>query len=239
MATLLKTKALYRTVRYHPALNAGHTLTISGARQEPIEVHMRQSDCDSACSHHAVAMALIILGLVKRGAVVNQAKRKHGIAAQLYRTLASAWFEGWYAKPLFEAIQSMNLPLVLRMKEDFKGVDEFSADALLNGKLVLLAYESERNRHRHWVLGVGVSGFQTSTSFAIDTLLVLCPSSDLVPLASHNARFYCDTATKFTKSGASVSWQFESMPYSREPVRLMAAISLEPSELHDNFDLQE
>ena len=66
MATLLKTKALYRTVRYHAALDAGHTLSVSGARQEPVEVLLRQSDMDSACAHHCVAMALIILGLVKR-----------------------------------------------------------------------------------------------------------------------------------------------------------------------------
>lgn len=238
MATLLKTKALYRTVRYHPALNAGHTLTVSGARQEPVDVFLRQSEIDSACAHHCVAMALITLGLVKRSAVINQAKRKSGIAAQLHRTLAAGWFEGFYAKQLFEAIESMKLPLVARLSDDFKGVDAFAVDALLKGELVLMAYESERNRYRHWVLGVGVSGLQSGKSLPVDTLLVLCPSSDPVPLASHNARLYRERATKFPKSSASVSWQFESMPYSAEPVRLMSAISLNLVPFHDNFELQ-
>ena len=85
-----------------------------------------------------------------------------------------------------------------------------------------------------------VSGFQTGKSLpVIDTLLVLCPSSDPVPLASHNGRLRTEQAVKFTKSSAATSWQFESMPYSSEPVRLMSAISLEPSELHDNFDLHD
>lgn len=237
MATLLKTKALYRTVRYHPALNAGHTLTVSGTRQEPVDVFLRQSDIDSACAHHCVAMALIILGLVKRSAVINQANRKSGIAAQLHQTLADGWFEGFHAKQLFEAIESMKLPLVARLSDDFKGVDASAVKTLLNGKLVLLAYESERNRHRHWVLGVGVSGFQAGKSVAVDTLLVLCPSSDPVPLAGYNARLYREQATKLSKSSASVSWQFESMPYSCEPVRLAAAISLDLVPFHDNFDL--
>jgi len=240
MATLRKSKPVYRTVRYHAALNAGHTLSVSGARQEPVDVFVRQSDMDSACAHHCVAMALMILGLVKRrSAVINQAKRKHGIAAQLYRKLADSWFEGLYAKQLFDAIESMKLPLVARLADNFKGVDAHAVNALRDGNLVLLAYESERNRHRHWVLGVGVSGFQTGRSSAVDTLLALCPSSDAVPLASHNARLYREPATKLTKASTSVSWQFESMPYSSEPVRLLSAISLEVIDLgepHDNFD---
>jgi hypothetical protein len=239
MATLRKPKAVYRTVRHHAALNAGHTLTVSGARQEPVDVFLRQSDMDSACAHHCVAMALIILGLVKRSAVINQAKRKTGIAAQLYQALSDGWFEGLHAKPLLEALHRMELTVKLRLRDNFEGVDAFAVEALQKGLLTLLAYESERNRHRHWVLGVGLSGFQTGESFAVDTLLVLCPSSDPVPLASHNARLHCEQATKFTKTSESASWQFESMPYSSEPVRLMSAISLEPSELHDNFHLHE
>ena len=239
MATLLKTKALYRTVRYHPALNAGHTLTVSGARQEPVDVLLRQSDIDGACAHHCVAMALIILGLVKRSAVINQAKRKSGVAAQLYQTLADGWFEGFHAKQLFEAIESMKLPLVARLRDDFKSVDASAVKALLDGKLVLLVYESERNSHRHWVLGVGVSGFQAGKSVAVDTLLVLCPSSDPMPLASHNARLYREQATKITSASASISWQFESMHYSCEPVRLLSVICLDFVPFHDNFILQD
>lgn len=201
---------------------------------------MRQSDMDSACGPHCVAMALITLGLVKRSAVLNQANRKHGLAAQLYRTLADSWFEGLYAQPLFDAIESLKLPLVARLRDNFKGVDAFAVDALRNGNLVLLVLDGLRNpHHRHWVLAVGVSGFQTGQSLSVDTVLALCPSSDPVPLASHNARLHREQATKFTKSGASASWQFDSMPYSSEPVRLTSAISLEPSELHDTFNFQE
>ena len=227
MATLRKPKSVYRTVRYHAALNAGHTLSVSGARQEPVDVLLRQSDIDGACAHHCVAMALIIMGLIKRSAVLTQAKRKHGIAAQLYQTLADGWFEGFHAKPLLDALHQMELPVILRMRDDFEGVDAFAVEALQRGLLTLVAYESQRNHHRHWVLGVGVSGFETGESFAVDTLLVLCPSSDLVPLASHNGRLQRDQAITVTKGDTPSSWQFESMPYSSEPVRLMSAISME------------
>ena len=227
MATLLKTKAVYRTVRYHAALNASHTLSVSGAHQEPVEVLLRQSDLDGACAHHCLSMALIILGLVKRSAVLNQAQRKSGIAAQLYKTLADGWFEGFHTKPLLEAIQHMELPLVVHMRDNFEGVDAFAVEALQKGLLTLLAYESERNRHRHWVLGVGVSGFEIGESFPVNTLLVLCPSSDPVPLASHNGRLHSELPIKLTKGATAISWRFESMPYCCEPVRLMSAISLE------------
>ena len=183
-------------------------------------------------------MALIILGLVKRNAVINQAKRKHGIAAKLHQTLSDSWFDGVYAQPLFDAIESMKLPLVPRLRDNFKGVDAFAVRALLDGTLVLLAFEGDRN-YRHWILALGVSGFQTGKSVAVDTLLALCPSSDPVPLTSHNARLYREPATKLTKAGTSVSWQFESMPYSSEPVRLMSAISLNHVPFHDKFDLRE
>ena len=227
MATLRNPKSVYRTVRYHAALDAGHTLSVSGTRQEPVDVFMRQSDMDGACAHHCVSIALIILGLVKRSAVLNQAKRKSGIAAQLYRAMGDSWFEGINAKPVLDALHQMELPVILRLRDNYEGVDAFAVEALQRGLLTLLAYESERNRHRHWVLGVGVSGIETGESFAVDTLLVLCPSSDPVPLASHNGRLHRDQAITDTKGNTASSWQFESMPYSSEPVRLMSAISME------------
>jgi len=113
------------------------------------------------------------------------------------------------------------------MRDDFEDVDAFAVEALQKGLLMLLAYESERNRHRHWVLGVGISGFETGESFAADTLLVLCPSSDPVPLAGHNGRLYSEQPIMLTKGATPISWQFESMPYCCEPVRLMSAISLQ------------
>ncbi|MDB5743451.1 MAG: hypothetical protein JWR68_1766 [Polaromonas sp.] len=239
MNSLIEPRAPYRTVRYHAALNAGHTLSVSGARQETVEVLLRQSDIDSSCSAHAFATALLILGVVKRNAVLQQAKRKHGVAAVLYRTLADSWFEGLHAKPFFDAIQSMTLPILPRLCDISKKVDAFAVNALLKGKLVLIAYTSERDGHSHWVLAVGVSGFQIGKTWEVDTLFVLCSSSEPVPLASHNARLNCAQPTDFGKKTASTVWQFESMPYSSEPVRLTSAIALEPSELHDNFDLHE
>ena len=226
MATLLQPQPLYRTVRYHPALNAGHTLSVRDFREKSVDVFLRQSELDSACAHHCLSMAFLILGLAKRNAMVNQATRKSGVAATLYQALADGWFKGFHALPLYQAIERMRLPLLLEMRDDFEGVDAFAVNALLKGQLVMLAYQSERNGHRHWVLGVGVSGLQSGKSFPVDTILVLCPSSDPVPLASHNARLWQEEATTFSKGCTSTSWQFESMPYASEPVLLMAAISL-------------
>ncbi|RYG22513.1 MAG: hypothetical protein EON93_25050, partial [Burkholderiales bacterium] len=159
-------------------------LTAKCQRQDPVLAHFRQSEMDGACAHHALASALVILGLIKRSAVLEQSRRRYGVAAILYTVLADHWMDGIYAPELVGAIEQLNLPLDVKWVDGFDtGVDALTVDALMRGSLVLIAYQSERDRHRHFVLAVGCGGVMDRQRSAVDTLLVLDPSMDPLPFS--------------------------------------------------------
>lgn len=216
-----------RFQRYHAALQVGCVLTAKCQRQEPVLVHFRQSEMDGACAHHALASALVILGLVKRSAVLEQSRRRYGVAAVLYMVLADHWMDGIYAPELVGAIEKLNLPLDVRWADGFDtGVDALAVDALMRGTLVLIAYQSERDRHRHFVLAVGCGGIMDRQKSVVDTLLVLDPSiEEPRPFSVSNGQLKSARLIDFRSRRSSVRWSYESEE-GTEPVRLMSAISL-------------
>lgn len=216
----------YRVQRYYPTLQIGKMLTAHCQRKEPVELHLRQSSMDSACGHHCLAMALIAMGLVKRSAVIDQARRRYGVAADLYAVLADFWMEGVYALEMVSAIDQLNLPLDVKWADGFdNGVDALAVDALTRGSIVLLAYQSERNRHRHWLTAVGCGGLMDQKTFAVDTLLVLDPSMEPLPFAIGNGQLVTPRTVDFGRRRTSVRWNYESVE-GMEPVRLMSAVGL-------------
>lgn len=201
-------------------------MTVHCQRQEPVEVHLRQSDIDGACAHHCLAMVLIILGLVKRSAVLDMAKRRYGVAANLYTVLADHWMDGTWAAEVVTAIERLDLPLVVKWADGFNsGVDAFAVDALQRGLLVMLAYQSEKDRHRHFVVGIGCGGIMEGRAVNVDSLMVLDPSSDDLPFAVGNGALRLVRQVDFSRRKSSVRWRYESL-HGAEPVRLMSAISL-------------
>jgi hypothetical protein len=216
----------YRVQRYYPTLQIGKMLTAHCQRKVPVELHLRQSSMDSACGHHCLAMALIAMGLVKRSAVIDQARRRYGVAANLYAVLADHWMEGVYALEMVSAIDQLNLPLDVTWADGFNsGVDALAVEALTRGSLVLLAYQSERNRHRHWVTAIGCGGLMDQKTFTVDTLLVLDPSMESLPLAIGNGQLVTPRSIDFKHRRTSVKWNYESAE-GTEPVRLMSAVGL-------------
>ncbi|RYE45577.1 MAG: hypothetical protein EOP24_19075 [Hyphomicrobiales bacterium] len=202
-------------------------LTVRSDRREPIGVHLRQSMLDGACAHHCVAMALVILGLMTRAGALNMAHRKNGVSAALYRALKRSWMEGLYAGELVEVLAGLNLPIAIEWTGGFdSGVDGFAVEALKRGRLVLMAYQSERGRaHRHWVLGVGCAGETSDRQLLVDSLLVLDPSVDELPFAIGNGVLYVPAPMDFGSRFKSINWTYESVD-GAENVRLMSAISL-------------
>lgn len=220
------TQSGMRVQRYHPALDIGNVLTTQSRRQEPVEVHLRQSDADSACAMHSVAMALVVLDLVKRSAVLSMAHRKYGVAADLYTALGHSWLEGAYAEDVVDALEEMALPITVRSADGFdRGVDAFAVESLKKAQLTLLAYESARDRHRHFVLGVGCAGRVVDQKLSVDSLLVLDPSADALPFSCCNGVLSIDKPVAFEKRRTSVRWLYASAGQT-EPVRLMSAISV-------------
>lgn len=220
-----------RVQRYHPALNLGDMLTVNAQRQEAVEIHMRQSSADSACALHCVAMALIILNMVKRSAVVAMTHRKYGVAADLYELLGHTWLQGVFAGEVVEALEAMELPLRVRWADGFDAdTDAFAIDSLKRCQLTMLAYEaSGSDRHRHFVLGVGCGGTMHGRNLAVDSLLMLDPSIDALPFSCCNAILSIDKANETPKRRKSIQWSYASFG-ACESVRLMSAISLVPRE---------
>lgn len=216
----------YRVQRYYPKLEIGASLAVKGRRQTLVPVHLRQSEADSACGLHCVAMALIVLDLVKRSAVLSMTHRKYGVAADLYAALGKSWHQGAYACDIVEALEALTLPVSVKWTDGFgRGVDAFAVSSLSKVQLTLIAYESARDRHRHFVLGVGCAGYMLNQRLSVDSLLVLDPSADALPFSCCNGILSVDKAVSFEARRSPVQWQYASGGQT-EPVRLMSAISI-------------
>ncbi|BEP54062.1 hypothetical protein GmRootV35_43600 [Variovorax sp. V35] len=221
------TKSGFRVQRYHAALTVGSVLTTKSRRLDPVPVHIRQSEMDSACALHCLAMAFVILDVAKRSALLSMAHRKYGVAADLFAVLGDSWLEGAYAQDVVDALEAMELPLTVRSADGFDhGVDLFAVESLLKGQLTLIAYESFKDgRYRHFLLGVGCGGHMLGQKFTVDSLLVLDPSADALPFSCCNGMLKIDRPIDFKRRRKSVEWRYESAGHS-EPVRLMSAISV-------------
>lgn len=216
----------YRVQRYHGSLRLGEVLTVEGRRKDPVELHLRQSELDAACGIHCVAMCLIALGLVKRSAILAMGQRSHGLAAHMYRLFEGSWRNGIYPEQVVDALQALGLPITVRAVHGFdNGVDRFAADRLERAELTLLAYESVRDRHRHYLLAVGCGGLKRGQTLTIDSLLVLDPSADAIPMSCCNAALVLNKPISFARRKRSVQWRYVG-PYGSENVRLMSAISI-------------
>ncbi|MCY1199125.1 hypothetical protein D9M72_105210 [compost metagenome] len=217
----------FRVQRYHAALTVGNVLTTKNRRLDPVAVHMRQSELDSACALHCIAMALVILDVAKRSALLSMAHRKYGVAADLFAVLGDSWLEGAYAQDVVDALEALELPLTVRSGDGFdQGVDVFAVESLKKAQLTLIAYESFKDgRYRHFVLGVGSGGHMAGQKFTVDSLLVLDPSADALPFSCCNGMLKIDRPIDFKRRRKSVEWRYESAGHS-EPVRLMSAISV-------------
>lgn len=226
MSTLATMRTGFRVQRYHHALRVGHMLTADVQRSHPVELHLRQSSADSACALHAIAMAFIVLDLAKRSALLVMSTRKYGVAADLYELLGFSWHQGLFADAVVDALEALKLPITVRWTDGFdNGVDAFAVDALKRGTLCLIAYESFKDRHRHFILGVGCAGVMRGAVFEIDSLLVLDPSTDALPFSCCNGMLRIDKPVDFARRQTSVRWRYESAG-DAEPVRLMSAISV-------------
>ena len=188
-------KPTARVVRFHAALIGGTTVFAQTSRKAPVAVHFAQGDLDGACGIACMCMMLAILGLVKASALEAMAHRKFGIAADVWKALEHTFFAGVNAPELCDAVRSLALPLRLTMRhvaerDDISGhcaVAEFAVSSIRSGALVMIAHRNIRNRSQHWMLAVGLGGFEYGRRVDYDTIYVLDPSTDTVPLAVYNS----------------------------------------------------
>jgi hypothetical protein len=233
----------YRFQRHHPALQPGQHLTVQNQRQEPVRILFTQSDIDSACGLHCLAMALSILDLAKGCALQFMSRRKYGVPAEVWSVFEKTYFVGVEPHDYVTLIKQLILPLSVtaRYKGD-RDLDTFAITNLMRGELVALCFKSiAHSRTRHWALGVGAAGAQHGQTAVSDTLLLLDPSCRTEPsFGVSNARLRLPThgaGSRQTKSTTAPSrsrplmWLYESPEWSAELVCLTGAVRLRRSDV--------
>ena len=223
-------KPTARVARFNPALVGGTTVRAkTDQRADPVAVHFRQGDvADSSCGLCCVSIALAALGLVKATALESMTRRRHGVASDVWRVFQPTFFTGINAPELCEAVRSLELPLRLTMRhaedrkdvEAHKSVSDFALTSLRQGALVMLAYASLRDRHQHWLLATGVGGLECRRSVDYETIYVLDPSCDPLPLAVYNS-----TLSRVERKGTvHPAWNLDGGGGYFVPVTLVSAI---------------
>ena len=231
----------YRFQRIYPEFITGPVLTVKAQRAEPVRPFMKQSDLDAACGIHLVAMIVAIFGLAKPSALHDMARRKYGVAAEIWTTYGHTYFTGVHALEWVQLFDDLELPVELTAKfEGEDNVDGRAVDWLMAGELVAIAVASiKHSKTKHWTLGVGVEGAVMSDKTHVDTLLLLDPSGSEPSFTAHNARLKLPTNGDGTRSpkcnlvGTAskgktkpVTWLYEAAEWNAEEVKLLAAIRL-------------
>ena len=230
----------YRFQRVYPGFITGPVLTVKSQRAEPVRPFMKQSDLDAACGIHLVAMIAAIFGLAKPSALHDMARRKYGVAAEIWTTFGHTYFSGAHALEWLQLLSDLDLPIELTAKfEGEDNVDGHAVDWLMAGDLVAIAVASiKHNKTKHWTLGVGIDGaVLTDKTHVPDTLLLLDPSGSEPSFTAHNARLKlpingdgtrspkCNLVATDSKCKTKpVTWLYEAAEWNAEEVKLLAAI---------------
>jgi hypothetical protein len=233
----------YRFQRHYPALQPDQHLTVQNQRQEPVRILFTQSDIDSACGLHCLAMALSILDLAKGCALQFMSRRKYGVPAEVWSVFEKTYFVGVEPHDYVTSIKQLNLPLSVtaRYKGD-RDLDTFAITNLMRGELVALCFKSiAHSRTRHWALGVGTAGAQHGQTAVSDTLLLLDPSCRTEPsfgvsnarlrLPTHGAGSRQAKSTVAPSRSRPLMWQYDSPEWSPELVCLTGAVRLRRSDI--------
>ena len=231
-----KSGAAYRFCRYYAGLQAGPTLTVQAKRQEPLAIHFSQGSICSSCGLSCLCMVLSAFSICKPSALASMSHRQSGLAADVWKVMGPYFMTGITAPELKTAVETLSLPINLTMRHctstsvsaQIAAVHAFAVNCLFKGKLTMLAYVNLKNRHQHWLTGVGVEGLALSnaapTTAQVDTLLALDPADGISPYAVSNARLRLkDTANR----RRSTQWMCETAGFKREPVSLVSALCFE------------
>ncbi|HRK38729.1 MAG TPA: hypothetical protein PK347_10090 [Burkholderiaceae bacterium] len=230
----------YRFQRVFPGFITGPVLTVNGQRAKPVRPFMKQSDLDAACGIHLVAMIVAIFGLAKPSALHDMARRKYGVAAEIWTTYGHTYFTGVHALEWVQLFDDLELPIELTSKFEVEdNLDGQAANWLMAGELVAIAVASvKHSKTKHWTLGVGVEGAVLSDkSHVPDTLLLLDPSGSEPSFTTHNARLKLPTTGDGTRlpkcnlvgtdckgKAKPVTWLYEAVEWPAEEIKLLAAV---------------
>lgn len=233
----------YRFQRVFPGIQTGHGLSVQTKRREPVRFFMHQANTlDKACGIHIAGMLIVLHDLVTPTALHEMSQRKSGTAAEVWRAFRHTYFAGVNPDEWVELIDSLNLPLALTAK--YSEQDDADGHALgwlmRGGDLVALAFASVKHgRTKHWALAVGVEGAVVGKVHTPDNILLLDPSAGEPLFTVSNARLRLvgakdpgrrvkwNVATPTARHKPKpVNWLYESVEWSAEEVRLLAAVRI-------------
>jgi hypothetical protein len=232
----------YRFQRVYADLQTGHSLTVQANRNNPVRPFMQQSDLDSACGTHVLAMVLVIFHLAKASALYDMSRRKYGVAAEVWTAFQHTYFTGVHASEWVDLVNGLKLPLQLTVKHGAKdNADGYAIDWLMKGDLVALAFASiKHQRTKHWALAVGVEGSVVNKTHQPDTILLLDTSSaEPSSFANFNARLRVSQTGSGSRRALShrqkpgdggkrkpATYLYEAHEWNAEAVYLLAAVRL-------------
>lgn len=230
----------YRFQRAYPGFITGPVLTVKAQRAEPVRPFMSQGDTSANCGLILTAMIVAIFGLAKPSALHEMARRKYGVAAEIWAAFGHTYFTGVHAHEWLQLFDQLQLPVELTPKfEGDQNIDGHAMEWLMAGDLVAIALASIRNgKTRHWTLGVAIEGtVLTDKTHVPDSILLLDCCSSEPSLAAHNSRLKLPIrndgtlSPKYSLVGNSskgkvkpVTWLYEAAEWSPEEVQLLAAI---------------
>ena len=233
----------YRFQRYYHSLQTGHYLVKQARRQDPVRVFFDQGCIDSACGLHMLSSALVILDQAKSIALVEMSKRRYGVPAIVFEAFEHTYFTGVHPKEFVSLVDSLQLPLNLKLVEAATGeCDRWLVDSLMAGELVAVVTANAKNtsRDQHWTLAVGVEGTCMGREHRPDTVLLLDPSATEPIYRPHNARLRVATSGHGSAGGKAaerlykainrqggnqrIVWHYESESFGSEPMVIMAAV---------------
>ncbi|TAF98710.1 MAG: hypothetical protein EAZ43_17055 [Betaproteobacteria bacterium] len=229
----------YRWSRVHPALQAGQALYATTAqRKAAVRVYFRrQDDLAASCGILAVGTALSILGVIKASAFENAPRRRHGLVAEIWRTLGDTYFTGITVTDLYERLGSLDLPIKLASALGKPAeVNAAVIGWLSAGGLAIIAYENTRNHYKHYVLGIGLGGVQTGRVQTVDSILTVDSGAPEPMLSVHNGVMQRGTALPYQRDAKhrlkAHQWQYQTAHCDGvEIVDLIGAIRIERQKL--------
>jgi len=171
---------MHTTFRVHPAL-AVCSQGPCGQRQL---VHLRQSDLDGACGPHCLLMALQILGLASREAIINIDHTRSQALKKLWKNTREHYFRGTHASH----ITDLTVPFARQLTvEEHFGYDgaQHACQTLADGGLAMLAVRY-RYGGGHWLLAIGTEGQADGQRYRPSRFLLIDPSYDPLPLTPWN-----------------------------------------------------
>ncbi|MDB5761641.1 MAG: hypothetical protein JWQ21_636 [Herminiimonas sp.] len=208
--------------RYCPQLRiAGRPSVLRNERGIP--VFCKQGLWDGACGLYCAAMALALLGYIPNVKALPFSRT--GVAQRLWAAGRENYFDGLTCRALTATLAALDTDLRIRhCAGGHRRILSFMQERLSRSEPVIVSWRTRNNSAHHWVLAIGLQGWQAGRTFSADTVLVIDPDANEPQFSGCNGwlRFNEHPAPRHAAFVA-----YESNDDYRRAVTLTGAIALQ------------